>query len=93
MRTVCVFCGSNPGAERACKEAARALGLTLAEAGMTLVYGGGRVGLMGVVADATLGAGGEAIGVMLRSLVEREIGHTGLTKSSTSSPPCTSARP
>jgi uncharacterized protein (TIGR00730 family) len=80
MNSVCVFCGSHPGNDPAYAEAARTLGRTLAERDITLVYGGGHVGLMGVVADSTLGAGGEAIGVMPKSLVDREIGHTGLTK-------------
>ena len=80
MNSVCVFCGSSPGNDPAYAEAARELGRTLAERDTTLVYGGGHVGLMGVVADAALGAGGEVIGVMPRSLVDREIGHTGLTK-------------
>ncbi len=80
MNSICVFCGSSPGNDPAYAEAASTLGRTLAERGTTLVYGGGHVGLMGVVADAALGAGGEVIGVMPRSLVDREIGHTGLTK-------------
>jgi uncharacterized protein (TIGR00730 family) len=80
LKAVCVFCGSSTGSDPAYAEAARTLGRTLAERGITLVYGGGHVGLMGVVADAALGAGGEAIGVMPKALVEREIGHTGLTK-------------
>ena len=80
MNAVCVFCGSSPGNDPAYAEAARTLGITLAERGITLVFGGGRVGLMGVVADAALGAGGEVIGVMPKALVEREIVHTGLTK-------------
>jgi uncharacterized protein (TIGR00730 family) len=80
LNAVCVFCGSSSGNDPAYAEAARTLGRTLAERGITLVYGGGHVGLMGVVADAALGAGGEAIGIMPKALVEREIGHTGLTK-------------
>jgi uncharacterized protein (TIGR00730 family) len=80
LKAVCVFCGSSTGNDPAYAEAARTLGRTLAERGITLVYGGGHVGLMGVVADASLGAGGEVIGVMPKALVEREIGHTGLTK-------------
>ncbi|CAA9477039.1 MAG: Lysine decarboxylase family [uncultured Rubrobacteraceae bacterium] len=80
MNSICVFCGSSPGSDPAYAEAARLLGRTLVERNITLVYGGGHVGLMGVVADAALGAGGEAIGVMPKALVEREIGHTGLTK-------------
>jgi uncharacterized protein (TIGR00730 family) len=79
VRSVCVFCGSSPGTEPAYEEAARALGRTLADSGLTLVYGGGHVGLMGVVADATLGAGGEVVGVIPKALLAREIAHTGLT--------------
>ena len=60
MRSVCVFCGSRSGTEPAYDEVARALGRTPAAENTTLVYGGGRVGLMGVVADAALGAGGES---------------------------------
>jgi hypothetical protein len=80
MNSICVFCGSSPGNDPAYAEAAQRLGRILAESDTTLVYGGGHVGLMGVVADAALEAGGEVIGVMPRSLVDREIGHTGLTK-------------
>ena len=80
MNAICVFCGSHPGNDPAYAEAARRLGRTLAERNTTLVYGGGHVGLMGVVADAALGAGGEVIGVMPQALVDREIGHAGLTK-------------
>jgi len=79
MKSLCVFCGSRSGTEAAYDEAASALGLALAAGGITLVYGGGRVGLMGVVADAALGAGGEVVGVIPRALLEREIAHTGLT--------------
>ncbi len=80
MNSVCVFCGSSTGNDPSYAEAAQRLGRVLAERDITLVYGGGHVGLMGVVADAALGAGGEVIGVMPKSLVDREIGHTGLTK-------------
>ncbi len=79
MRSICVFCGSSPGDDPAYAAAARVLGHTLAHDGITLVYGGGRVGLMGVLADAVLDAGGEAIGVIPKSLLKREIGHPGLT--------------
>ena len=79
MRSLCVFCGSRSGTEVAYDEAARALGRALAADGIRLVYGGGRVGLMGVVADAALGAGGEVVGVIPRALLEREIAHSGLT--------------
>jgi uncharacterized protein (TIGR00730 family) len=79
VRSICVFCGSNTGHDPAYESAARSLGEMLAEAGITLVYGGGRVGLMGVVANAALDAGGKAIGVIPKSLVEREIAHNGLS--------------
>ena len=79
MRFVCVFCGSSPGTRPAYAEAARALGHVLADRRLGLVYGGGNVGLMGVVADAVLAAGGEVIGVIPHALMAREIGHTGVT--------------
>ncbi len=79
MKSVCVFCGSRTGTDPAYAEGARELGRTLAKAGVTLVYGGGHVGLMGVLANAALAADGEAIGVMPKALVQREIAHTGLT--------------
>ena len=79
MRSICVFCGSSSGNDLAYEDAARSLGETLAESGITLVYGGGHVGLMGVVANAALASGGEAVGVIPHSLVEREIAHNGLT--------------
>jgi uncharacterized protein (TIGR00730 family) len=79
VQSICVFCGSSSGNDPAYETAARSLGETLASAGITLVYGGGHVGLMGVVANAALGAGGEAIGVIPQSLVEREIAHNRLT--------------
>jgi uncharacterized protein (TIGR00730 family) len=80
MRSVCVFCGSNPGARSTYAEAAEALGRTLAKRKLRLIYGGAAVGLMGVLADAALAAGGEAVGVIPVALVEREIAHTGLTE-------------
>ena len=80
MRRVCVYAGSNPGSHPDYAGAARALATTLADRGIGLVYGGGRVGLMGVLADTILEAGGEAIGVMPQSLIDREIGHRGLTE-------------
>jgi uncharacterized protein (TIGR00730 family) len=79
VQSICVFCGSSQGNDPAYEDAAHSLGETLAEAGITLVYGGGHVGLMGVVANAALASGGEAVGVIPRSLVEREISHNGLT--------------
>jgi uncharacterized protein (TIGR00730 family) len=80
MRRICVYAGSNPGSHRDYADSARALAGTLAERGIGLVYGGGRVGLMGVLADTVLAAGGEAIGVMPQALIDREIGHRGLTE-------------
>lgn len=78
--TVCVFCGSSEGAREEYREAARGLGAELAGRGMRLVFGGGSVGLMGVVADAVMEGGGETVGVMPKALVEKEIGHEGLTE-------------
>ena len=80
LRRVCVYAGSNPGARPEYAQAAAALSTELAARGIGLVYGGGRVGLMGVLADTILAAGGEAIGVIPQALVDREIGHTGLTE-------------
>lgn len=78
-RSICVFCGSAPGARASYSDAARELGTALAERGFTLVYGGGRLGLMGIVADAVIAAGGRAIGVIPRMLIERELAHPHLT--------------
>jgi uncharacterized protein (TIGR00730 family) len=75
---ICVFCGASEGHDRAYRDSAALAARSIALSGGTLIYGGGRVGLMGVVADAALAAGGEVIGVMPRSLVEREIAHAGL---------------
>ncbi|WP_220811641.1 LOG family protein [Pseudomonas paralcaligenes] len=80
LKSVCVFCGASPGARPIYREAAENLGRSLAERGLTLVYGGGAVGLMGVVADAALAAGGEVIGIIPQSLERAEIGHKGLTR-------------
>jgi uncharacterized protein (TIGR00730 family) len=77
---ICVFCGSRSGNNDLYAQAARQTGRTLAERQIDLVYGGGRVGLMGEVADAALSAGGTVIGVMPRALVAREIQHTRLTQ-------------
>lgn len=78
--SVCVFCGSSPGVRPAYGAAADAFGALLAEAGIRLVYGGGNVGLMGRVADAVMQNGGEAVGVIPRFLMEREVGHSALTE-------------
>jgi uncharacterized protein (TIGR00730 family) len=76
---ICVFCGSNSGSRSAYTKAAVDLGRWLAQEKLSLVYGGGRVGLMGSIADAVLEEGGEVIGVIPESLVRREVAHTGLT--------------
>lgn len=80
MRRICVFCGSNPGSNPEYCRAARELGEELARRGLGLVYGGAGIGCMGAVADAVLAAGGEAIGVMPRNLLEKEIAHKGLSE-------------
>lgn len=79
-RRVAVYCGSTDGNHPAFLAEARALGKAIAYAGMSVVYGGANVGLMGTVADAALAAGGEVIGVLPEVLVEREIAHKGLTR-------------
>ncbi|WP_229053845.1 TIGR00730 family Rossman fold protein [Aeromicrobium sp. Leaf350] len=80
LASVAVFCGSRFGSDPAYEQAAVEVGRTLAERGITLVYGGGRVGLMGAVADAAMAAGGEVVGVIPRSLDEREVAHAGLSE-------------
>ncbi len=80
MKSICVFCGSSHGALEAYSDAAKETGRVIAENGYTLVYGGAKVGLMGTVADAALEAGGQVIGVLPRSLLEKEIGHEGLNE-------------
>jgi uncharacterized protein (TIGR00730 family) len=80
LQSVCVFCGSNTGARADYAEATRALARTVALAGLRLVYGGGSIGLMGVLADAALAAGGTVIGVAPRRLLEREVVHQGLAE-------------
>lgn len=80
MKSLCVFCGSSFGASPAYRLAAARLGEEIALRRIRLVYGGGRVGLMGVVADAALAAGGDVLGIIPRALQDKEIGHTGLTE-------------
>jgi uncharacterized protein (TIGR00730 family) len=80
MKSVCVFCGSNVGRDPAYLKAAIMAGEVIARSGLTTVYGGGKVGLMGAVADAALAAGGRVVGVMPRALSEREIAHSGLSE-------------
>lgn len=79
LKRICVFCGSHLGDDPAYRAAATELGERMVERGLGLVYGGGRLGLMGVVADAVLAGGGEVIGVIPRSLRDREVAHDGLT--------------
>ncbi|KQU77081.1 MULTISPECIES: TIGR00730 family Rossman fold protein [unclassified Rhizobacter] len=78
--SVCVYCGSRAGEDPAYEAAARQVGTLIGRNGWRLVYGGGRAGLMGVVADATLAAGGTAVGVIPHALMSRELGHPGLTE-------------
>ncbi|WP_292452657.1 TIGR00730 family Rossman fold protein [Methylibium sp.] len=78
--TVCVYCGSREGANPAFAEAANAVGDAIGKRGWRLVYGGAQVGLMGVLADAALAAGASVVGVIPRSLMEREVGHPGLSE-------------
>ena len=80
IRSVCVYCGSNAGSRPVYAERAMALGTRLAQQGLALVYGGGNVGLMGIVADAVLAAGGEVIGVIPEQLVGWEVAHRGVTR-------------
>jgi uncharacterized protein (TIGR00730 family) len=77
---ICVFCGASPGRDPRHADGARAFGALLAERGIGLVYGGGRVGLMGALADGALDAGGEVIGVIPARLVDRELAHPGVTE-------------
>jgi uncharacterized protein (TIGR00730 family) len=79
MKSICVYCGSNFGERVSYLEAAQDLGAEMAERGITLVYGGGNVGLMGTVADSVLAAGGKVIGVIPQALVDKEVAHTGLS--------------
>jgi uncharacterized protein (TIGR00730 family) len=77
---ICVFCGSSTGNAPVYAEAARALGELMARGGHALVYGGGNIGLMGIVADSVLQHGGEVIGVIPDFLLKREVGHRGITR-------------
>src|SRR6266481_7515157 len=80
MQRICVFCGSQVGTNGLYRQAATALGQLLVRHGYGLVYGGGHVGLMGVIADTVLASGGEVIGVIPESMVARELAHTGVTR-------------
>jgi len=80
IKALCVYCGANAGVTPEYAQAARALARVLVSENIALVYGGGKVGLMGVIADEVLRLGGEVTGVIPTQLVEREVGHTGLTR-------------
>lgn len=80
MKSLCVFCGSSPGNRPAYASIAVRTGELIARRGLTLVYGGGRVGLMGALADAALAAGGRVVGVIPQMLIDREVGHSGLSE-------------
>lgn len=80
IRRICVFCGSSLGARPAYEQAAADLGTLLAERGIGVIFGGGCIGLMGALADAALAKGGEVVGVIPEGLMQREIGHRGVTK-------------
>lgn len=80
LNSLCLFCGASAGANPAYLDAAASFGTTLAHRKIRLIYGGGSVGLMGVAADACLAAGGEVVGVIPRMLMEKEVGHAGVTQ-------------
>lgn len=80
MKRICVFCGSSAGGDAVFAEAAAAMGALLARHHIGLVYGGGNIGLMGVIADAVLAGGGEVIGVIPQALVDKELAHHGVTQ-------------
>ena len=80
MKSICIYCGSAPGNNPAFLQEARRAGALIAEKGLTLIYGGGRVGLMGALADAALAAGGKVVGVIPADLVSQEIAHRGLSE-------------
>jgi len=80
MKSICVYCGSNSGSKAIYADRAAALGHRIAKDGLALIYGGGNVGLMGIVADAVLQAGGEVVGVIPEQLVNWEVAHKGVTR-------------
>ncbi len=77
---ICIYCGSSPGTDPAYMESAREMGTLIAARGLKLVYGGGDVGLMGAAADAALAAGGEVIGVIPQDILNKEVGHGGVSE-------------
>ncbi len=80
IRSLCIYCGSSTGQDPAFAQAAKTLGELMADQGLALVYGGGHVGLMGIVADAVLAAGGTVTGVIPKALMDTEVGHEQLTR-------------
>lgn len=80
LKSICLFCGASPGTNPVYRDAATEFGRTLARQNIRLIYGGGSVGLMGVAADACLTNGGEVTGVIPRMLMEKEVGHKGVTQ-------------
>ena len=80
MRSICIFCGANFNGDPVLKDTVELLAETMVSQDITLVYGGGRVGVMGILADAVLQRGGKAIGVMPQFLIDKEVAHTGLTE-------------
>lgn len=80
MKSICVFCGANFNNDPVLKEAIELLAEVMVSKDITLVYGGGKVGIMGIIADAVLSRGGKAIGVIPQFLMDKEVGHTGLTE-------------
>src|SRR3954447_25522665 len=80
MKRICVFCGSNSGVRPVYAEAAKRMGAVMVQRGIGLVYGGGRVGLMGTIADTVMAEGGEVIGVIPEALAAKEVAHQGLTE-------------
>ena len=80
IRSLCVYCGSSGRGRQSHHDAATRLGAILAEAGVRLVYGGGRIGMMGLVADAVLAGGGEVVGIIPRFLDQVEVGHSGVSR-------------
>ncbi|MEM4989609.1 TIGR00730 family Rossman fold protein [Collimonas sp. H4R21] len=80
MKSLCVYCGSSPGATPVYADAARGLAQAMVKQGIALVYGGGNVGLMGIIADEVLRLGGQATGVIPQALLQKELGHKGLTQ-------------
>jgi len=80
IKSLCVYCGSSPGATPVYAEAARGLAQAMVKQGIALVYGGGNVGLMGIIADEVLRLGGQATGVIPQALLQKELGHKGLTQ-------------